>query len=89
MFIDKEQIADEYFLPQDTSKEAKRYSTTRLNQLKKFLYDKEYLSLTMEYTGTECQYLTSEDLPEELPDNVDGSLILYYNLEDLAKRYNV
>jgi len=89
MFINKEDIADDYFLPGDTSKEAKRISNSKLNQLSRFLYDKEYLSLTLEYTGVECKYYTSEQLPEDLPTDIDGSLIVYYNLEDLAKRYGV
>jgi len=88
-FINKEEILKSYFEPQDSSKEALRQSNKRKGVLKSMLYEKENFYILLAYTGMEIKYLNDDQLYEEfdgeLPDNIEGEVLLFYNTEDTAR----
>lgn len=81
MFINKEEIAKDVFIIKN-----KKGRFIADPNLKKNLYEKENIQVTLEYYGADVDYLSDDELYEKynglLPDNVDGSITLFFNLED-------
>jgi len=79
MFIDKQQILLDTF----------SRNLHRLQVLSQFLHDKGYLSLQLSVTGIVIDYYTSDELHNKfgssIPDNIDGDVLLVYNLEDACR----
>ena len=90
-FINKEDVLEDYFVCQDTSNA--RFFISRRAMLKSSLWVKEYFTLRLSYTGIEIKYYTDEELYKEfgdnLPSDIDGEIILFFNVEDACKKLGV
>ena len=84
-FINKEDVLKEVFFNEDTGRR-------KSNILQRMEFDKENFSITMEYHGHITKFYTDDQLNEfieknggELPDNDDGSVMLFFNTSDALK----
>lgn len=86
-FINKEEILKDYFVNPESF--AQPSFTSRRNQLKSNLHEKESFHMLMSYTGVEVKYYTDDQLfdtfPDGLPDNIDGEVVLFFNVEDACR----
>ena len=96
MFVDKEKIIEMYFAPEEVIKYntfVKFKTSPRLKTLKRFQFEKEYLMLIVSNYGCDAKYFTDEALyeafGENLPDNIEGEMVLFYNVEDLCRKFGV
>lgn len=96
MFINKEEIIEYYFAPEEVIKYntfVKWKPSSRLKTLKRFQFEKEYLMLIVSNYGYDAKYFTDDSLyeafGENLPDNIEGEMVLFYNVEDLCRKFGV
>lgn len=96
MCVDKEKIIEDYFAPIEDVKGGvfkKWKPSPRLRTLKKSQFEKEYLMLVCSYYGYEAKYFTGDSLykafGENLPDNIEGEMVLFYNVEDLCRKFGI
>ncbi len=95
MFIDKEKFIEDYFAPIEVKKYGviKLKPSPKLKTLKRFQFEKEYLMLVCSYYGYDAKYFTDDSLyeafGENLPDNIEGEMILFYNVEDLCRKFGI
>ena len=96
MFVDKEKIIEDYFAPIEAVKGGlfiKWKPSPKLRTLKRFQFEKEYLMLICSYYGYDAKYFTDDSLyeafGENLPDNIEGEMVLFYNVEDLCRKFGI
>jgi len=95
MFIDKEKVLKNYFEPSDSSKLSKELSNRRKGLIKRFIYDKDQFYILLSQYGVEIKFLSDEELADlmdeegNLPDNIDGEVVLFFNTEDAARILNI
>lgn len=95
MFVDKEKIIEDYFAPIEIKKYGviKCKPSPKLRTLKRFQFEKEYLMLIVSNYGYDAKYFTDDSLyeafGENLPDNIEGEMVLFYNVEDLCRKFGI
>ena len=95
MFVDKEKIIEDYFAPIEVKKYGvvKWKPSPKLKTLKRFQFEKEYLMLIVSNYGYDVKYFTDDSLyeafGENLPDNIEGEMILFYNVEELCRKFGI
>lgn len=97
MFINKEAIIEDVFADIE-SVDSKNYfkkwiASPNLKQLKRFQFGKETLMVVLSYTGYKLTYFSDDKFYKKfkgnLPDNINGEVTLFYNVEDLCRKFGI
>ncbi len=87
MFIDKEALIEDYFVNPESINMP--IFNGRRSALSRALFEKESFTMLLSSTGVEIKYYSADELYEkvgdELPDNIDGEVLVFFNTEDTAR----